>query len=168
MGRRTRKRVPGGAPPPGAPVAAGGRAPARSRPRGPRSHVRTPDRRARTAERPRAPWAPFPLVELSILAGNVLAVLGYATDRPWLMAAGFALILLAALEVSIREHLAGYRSHSVLLAAVLAVALAAAAFLLTAVPQPAILVLAVVSGGVAFGGLRELFRRRSGGLGFRA
>jgi hypothetical protein len=107
-------------------------------------------------------------VELSILAGNVLAVLGYATDRPWLMAAGFALILLAALEVSIREHLAGYRSHSVLLAAVLAVALAAAAFLLTAVPQPAILVLAVVSGGVAFGGLRELFRRRSGGLGFRA
>ncbi len=168
MGRRTRKRVPGGAPPPGAPVAAGGPAPAPSRPRGPGSHVRTPDRRARTAERPRAPWAPFPLVELSILAGNVLAVLGYATDRPWLMAAGFALILLAALEVSIREHLAGYRSHSVLLAAVLAVALAAAAFLLTAVPQPAILVLAVVSGGVAFGGLRELFRRRSGGLGFRA
>jgi hypothetical protein len=36
------------------------------------------------------------------------------------------------------------------------------------VPQVAILVLAVVVGGVAFSALRELFRRRSGGLGFRA
>jgi hypothetical protein len=107
-------------------------------------------------------------VELCILAGNVVVVVGFAGDRPWLMGVGFALILLAALELSIREHLAGYRSHSALLAAALAVALAAAAFLLTPVPQPAILALAVVSGGVAFGGLRELFRRRSGGLGFRA
>ena len=158
MGRRTRKRVVAGAPGARAGVAMEGPAP----------HARTPDRRARTAERPRAPWAPFPLVELCILAGNVLVVIGFVGDRPWLMAAGFALILLAALEVSIREHLAGYRSHSALLAAALAVALAAAAYLLTAVPQPAILVLAVVTGGVAFGGLRELFRRRSGGLGFRA
>jgi hypothetical protein len=158
MGRRTRKRVVGGAPGARAWVATDGPAP----------HARTPDRRARTAERPRAPWAPFPLVELCILAGNVVVVVGYASDRPWLMGAGFALILLAALELSIREHLTGYRSHSALLAAALAVALAAAAYFLTAVPQPAILVLAVVSGGVAFGGLRELFRRRSGGLGFRA
>jgi hypothetical protein len=158
MGRRTRKRVVGGAPGARAWVATDGPAP----------HARTPDRRARTAERPRAPWAPFPLVELCILAGNVVVVVGYASDRPWLMGAGFALILLAALELSIREHLTGYRSHSALLAAALAVALAVAAYFLTAVPQPAILVLAVVSGGVAFGGLRELFRRRSGGLGFRA
>ncbi|CAA9477544.1 MAG: hypothetical protein AVDCRST_MAG13-950 [uncultured Solirubrobacteraceae bacterium] len=107
-------------------------------------------------------------MELSILAGNVLVVLGYATDRPWLMGVGFALVLLAALEVSIREHVAGFRSHSVLLAAALAVASAAVAFLLTPVPQPAILVLAVVVFGVAFGGLRQLFRRRAGGLGFRA
>jgi hypothetical protein len=112
-----------------------------------------------------------PLVELCILAGIVLIVVGFVrgADRSGaLIACGFALVSLAALELSVREHLAGFRSHSALLAGALAVAVAAVAFLLTDVPQVAILVLAVVVGGVAFPALRELFRRRSGGLGFRA
>jgi hypothetical protein len=92
---------------------------------------------------------------------------GGAEERPWLVA-GFALVCLAGLEVALREHLAGYRSHSALLAAVLAVALGAAASLLTALPRPVIVVLAAVAFGIAFGGLRQVFRRRSGGLGFRA
>ncbi len=176
MGRRTRKRVVGGAP--GAPVATDGPAPARgsarpsarARARGAAPHPRTPDRRARAAERPRAPWAPFPLVELCILAGIICIVVGFAggaEDVPWLIA-GFALVSLAGVAVAVHEHLAGFRSHSALLAAALAVALAAAASLLSAVPQPVILVLAVVAFGIAFGALRELFRRRAGGLGFRA
>lgn len=168
MGRRTRKRVISGVAEAGAPApmhATGTAA-------GPPSpHARTPDRRARSAEAPRAPWAPVPLVELCILAGIVLIVVGFAggaDDRGPLIGCGFALVSLAALELSVREHLAGFRSHSALLAGALAVAAAAVAFLLTDVPQPVILVLACVVGGVAFPALRAVFRRRSGGLGFRA
>lgn len=155
MGRRTRKRVALPGPPPLA-VA---------------PHARTPDRRARHEEAPRAPWAPLPLVEGCILAGIACIVIGFARGADanrWLVGGGFALVSLAALELAVREHLAGYRSHSSLLAGALAVAVAAVAFLLTAVPQEAVLVLAVTVGGVALPALRGLFRRRSGGLGFRA
>jgi hypothetical protein len=160
MGRRTRKRVVTGAAArasvaPGAVTA---------------PHARTPDRRARSEEAPKAPWAPLPLVEGCILVGIVLIVAAFAGggDRRGLLAGcGFALVSLAALELAVREHLAGYRSHSALLAGALAVAVAAAAYLLTDLPQAAILVVAVVVGGVALPALREVFRRRSGGLGFR-
>jgi len=113
----------------------------------------------------------LPLAEAAILAGVVCLAIGWArgADRsPWLVGVGFALVSFAALEVSVREHLAGYRSHSALLAGALAVAVGAAAYLLTRIPQEAILVLAVVVGGVALPALRALFRRRSGGLGYRA
>jgi hypothetical protein len=112
-----------------------------------------------------------PLVELAILAGIVLIVVGFAggaAERGPLIGAGFALVSVAALELAVREHLAGYRSHSALLAGALAVAVAAAAFLLSGLPQPAILVLAAVAGGIALPALRSVFRRRSGGLAFRA
>ncbi len=173
MGRRTRKRVEAGALPPRGSVAVGERAPAAAPPAPPPAapHPRTPDRRARAGEAPRAPWAPLPLVEGAILAGIACIVIGFARgadDNGWLVGGGFALVSVAALELAVREHLAGFRSHSALLAGALAVAVAAAAFLLTEVPQEAILVLAVAVGGVAFPALRQLFRRRSGGLGFRA
>ncbi len=168
MGRRTRKRAPGPAVRPRGAVAVRerGAAPAAAAP-----HPRTRDRRARAEEAPRAPWAPLPLVEGAILAGIACIVIGFARGVDtggWLIGGGFALVSLAALELAIREHLAGYRSHSALLAGALAVAVAAAAFLLTGVPQEAILVLAGAVGGAALPALREVFRRRSGGLGFRA
>jgi len=175
MGRRTRKRVVGGAAPPRASVAVGPRArasglPARdAAPASP--HARTPDRRARAAEAPRAPWAPLPLVEAAVLVGIACIVIGFARGAdagPWLIGGGFTLVCLAALELAVREHLAGFRSHSVLLAGALAVAVAAPAFLLTGLPQEAILVGAAAVGGVGVAALRGVFRRRSGGLGFRA
>ena len=129
------------------------------------------DRRSRKLEAPKAPWAPFPLSELAILVGMVLIVVGFVLggDRAGgLLVAGFALVSLAALEVTIREHLAGYRSHSTLLAGALAIVLVVPFFFLTSVPYEALLVLGVVAFAAAFQGMRMLFARRSGGLGFRA
>ncbi len=169
MGRRTRKRAVTGALRPRGSVALRERPPAAAP--GPAPHPRTPDRRARADEAPAAPWAPLPLVEVAILAGIACIVIGFARGADanrWLVGGGFALVSVAALELAVREHLAGYRSHSALLAGALAVAVAAVAFLLTELPQEAILVLAAAVAGVAVPALRGVFRRRSGGLGFRA
>src|SRR3954451_21257489 len=78
-----------------------------------------PTRKARLDEAPKAPWSPFPLVELCILLGLVLVVWGFVGGggrRRAPLRFGLALVSLAALELSIREHFAGYRSHSTLLA----------------------------------------------------
>jgi hypothetical protein len=70
-------------------------------------------------ERPPAPWGRFPISELAILAGVVLLVAGLATGGDQtLVLAGLALIVLATLEFSAREHITGFRSHAALLALV--------------------------------------------------
>jgi hypothetical protein len=122
-------------------------------------------------EAPEAPWSPFPLVELVILLGLVLVVLAFVAGgdrRGALLVGGFGLVALGGLELSIREHFAGFRSHSALLAGACALAVDVPLFLLTDVPQPALLAIAVVVFGLAFVALRNAFRARSGGLGFRA
>ena len=75
---------------------------------------------------------------------------------------------LGGLELALREHLAGFRSHSTLLAGV------AAFVVVTAVALglgPNTLGVLLIIGGLVFGGsfyaLRQLFLRRSGGLSFR-
>jgi hypothetical protein len=122
-------------------------------------------------EAPKAPWSPFPLVELVVLVALVLIVLGFVTDGPRrgaLLGCGFALVTLAGLELAIREHFAGYRSHSTLLAAAAAIAVDAPLYLLTGIPQLMLLVAGVAIFGLVHVLLRGAFRRRSGGLGFRA
>jgi hypothetical protein len=161
MGRRSRKR-PGrdaAVPPPPTPTPAGAATPRR----GGRWASR-----ARLAEAPRAPWHPVPLSELCILAGLVCLVVGALDRRAALLALGFALVGLASLEVALREHLAGYRSHSALLAlaGALAVVVPVAVATHLARPLAGALVAALFAGGAL--GLRALFRRRSGGFGFRA
>ena len=69
-------------------------------------------------EEPPAPWGSFPLVELSVLAGLILIVIGAITTNPVQLGIGLALGSLGGLELSIREHFAGYRSHTTLLAGV--------------------------------------------------
>jgi hypothetical protein len=155
MGRRTRTRRRAGGEP--APVAA----PVTSPPR----------RHATLAEAPKAPWHPFPLVELCVLVGIIVVVLGFTSEgerRGTLLIGGVALVSLAALELAVREHFAGYRSHSSLLAAVAALLVAVPLFMLTSVPQEAILIAALVTGGLAFRVLRSAFARRAGGLRHRA
>lgn len=83
----------------------------------PRQRVGAPD-----GEPPPAPWGSFPLVELCVLSGIVMLILGFfvvgGSRGPILIAAGLALGSIGGLEVTIREHFAGYRSHTAVLAGV--------------------------------------------------
>ena len=72
-------------------------------------------------ERPQAPWHPLPLSELLILVGAIGTVIGLARlshgishGGPALFA-GIAAVLIGTLEVTLREHLSGYRSHTLIL-----------------------------------------------------
>jgi hypothetical protein len=121
-------------------------------------------------EAPPAPWAPVPLVEICVLAGIVLIVVGLFSEgrrSGLLLACGVALAALAGLELSVREHFAGFRSHSTLLAGAAAVATAIPLFLLTGLSQVALVAIAVAVFTGAFAALRAAFRARSGGIGFR-
>jgi hypothetical protein len=123
------------------------------------------------ADAPKAPWSPFPLTELVVLLSMVLIVAGVLTDggrRGALLGGGFALISLAGLELAMREHFAGYRSHSTLLAGASAIVVDAPLFLWTDLPQVALLVLGIVIFLLVLTRLRRAFRARSGGMGFRA
>jgi hypothetical protein len=156
MGRRSRKR--------------GVVAPAPESLR-PRPVPATPRPRARMEEAPKAPWSPFPLVELVVLMALVLIVLGFVADGPRraaLLGCGFVLVTLAGLELALREHFAGFRSHSTLLAGAGAVAVDAPLYLLTDIPQLALLALGACVFALVLLLARSAFRRRSGGLGFRA
>jgi len=122
-------------------------------------------------ERPKAPWHPFPLVELCVLVGIVLIVLGlivgFDSDRGQLaLVCGVLLASLGGLETALREHFNGFRSHSSLLAGLPGV-LAAAALFFASAPWIAVAVGAALVFALAFWGFRTAFRRRSGGLSFR-
>jgi hypothetical protein len=74
-------------------------------------------------ERPQAPWHPWPLSELLILVGAIGTIIGLqrasqgglSSGGPVLFA-GLAAVALGTIEVTLREHRAGYRSHTLILA----------------------------------------------------
>ena len=71
------------------------------------------------------------------------------------------------IELAVREHFAGYRSHTLLLAGAIGVAVVAALYLLAKVVA-GIALLAGIAAFAAFGWLfASAFRRRSGGALFR-
>ena len=122
-------------------------------------------------ERPKAPWHPFPLVELCVLVGIVLILLGlivgFDSDRGQLaLVCGVLLASLGGLDTAVREHFNGYKSHSSVLAGLPGVIAAAALFFARA-PWIAVAVGTALVFGLAFWGFRTAFRRRSGGLSFR-
>ncbi|MBA3263129.1 MAG: hypothetical protein H0T69_11825 [Thermoleophilaceae bacterium] len=128
-------------------------------------------RRPPASERPRPPWGSFPLSELVILIGILVMVWGFVSGRDQgeeRVAGGLVLASLGGGELALREHLAGYRSHSALLAGVAAFAVVTVvALTLGPVKVWVLLIAGVAVFGGAFYGMRELFKRRSGGLGFR-
>jgi lysylphosphatidylglycerol synthetase-like protein (DUF2156 family) len=118
-------------------------------------------------ERPPAPWGSFPLAELTILAGIVALVVGLFGGGPTAIGIGVALAGLGGTEVAIREHMAGYRSHTTLLAGAVFVLVVALLFYVAG----QVLALALAVGAVAFLAafllLRRAFQRASGGLTFK-
>ena len=118
-----------------------------------------------TMNRPRAPWHPFPLVELCVLAGLVLLVLGllsFDSERgKAMLLSGMLLGSLGGLDTALREHFAGYRSHTTILAALPAVALAGALYFAKA-PWPAVVAGAVLAFAAAAWLLARAYRRRTG------
>src|SRR5205814_7036208 len=130
-------------------------------------------RRASLDERPPAPWGSFPLVEVVVLGAIGLFVAGLIVRgaRGGVMLVS-ALVLgsLAGLELSIREHFAGYRSHTTLLAGAAGVGSAMLSFFVLGrdTGRVAFLPVGLVVFAAAFWTLRQAFKRRSGGLGFRA
>jgi hypothetical protein len=122
--------------------------------------------RAGADQRPPAPWGDFPLSEIVIFVGILLLIAGFFVAPPQgfvMIAVGLALGSLAGLELSIREHFAGYRSHTLLLAAAIAVPVFGVLFVVTSTPA----LICVAAGTLAFGGsawlFAQAFRRRSGG-----
>jgi hypothetical protein len=121
-------------------------------------------------ERPRAPWGSFPLSELVILLGLVLIVWGGLSgeDGEERLFAGLVIASLGGGELALREHLAGYRSHTTLLAGVAAFVVVTVVAL--GLGPVKVWLLLLIGAGVfasAFYALRTLFKRRSGGVGFR-
>lgn len=151
------------------PPAAGGprSTPAQGAARRPHPAARQPRRAA--DQPPPAPWGSFPLVELATLIALVMLVGGFffvGGDRGRLMiVAGLVIGSLAGLELAIREHFAGYRSHTLLLAGVPAVATMGVLFY--AGPESLGALVRIAISGAVFAvaalGLVSAFRGRSGG-----
>jgi hypothetical protein len=125
-------------------------------------------------DRPPAPWGSFPLVEIVVLIALVLLVGSFFVDssrRGPMLLGGLAIGSLAGLELSIREHFGGFRSHSALLAGAVAAAAITATYFITRGGGAGVAVVPVVVGGVvfmaAFWLFRQAFAKRTGGVGFR-
>ncbi|MGC1166168.1 MAG: hypothetical protein WA862_08665 [Solirubrobacterales bacterium] len=127
----------------------------------PALRVATPD------DRPPAPWGKVPLAELTILAGIVSLIIGVVGGHPTAIGIGVALAGLGGIEVAIREHLAGYRSHTTLLAGAVFVFTVGGLFYLADQILAVALAVGAVAFAIAFYLARRAFQRASGGLSFR-
>ncbi len=68
--------------------------------------------------RPVAIWAPFPLTEIGMAVGIVLFFLGFmggGAQGAWLLTIGVGVLAVVVAELCLREHFAGFKSHSLLL-----------------------------------------------------
>ena len=71
-------------------------------------------------ERPQSLWHPLPLSELLILVGAIGTIVGLSrgiSNGGAPLFAGLAAVAIGTVEVTLREHLSGYRSHAIILAA---------------------------------------------------
>jgi hypothetical protein len=104
-----------------------------------------------------------------VLLSLVLLITGFllgGVRGVTMIIAGITLGSLAGLELSIREHFTGYRSHTTVLAGFPAVLVLGLGFFLT-LPPIANLAAGIIVFLVGVYVFREAFKRRSGGLGFR-
>jgi hypothetical protein len=77
-----------------------------------------PRRLDRRGERPPSPFGGIPVSEVAIFAGLIALVVGYFEHGGPALIGGIVLCALGVIEVSSREHFSGFRSHTILLAAI--------------------------------------------------
>src|SRR3954465_5836818 len=144
--KRRRRQTPGAAPRPHPPAVV----------LDDRQRARAARRRASADDRPPALWGDFPLSEIVVFIGTLLLIAGFFVAPPQgfvMIAVGLGLGSLAGLELSVREHLAGYRSHTLVLSGAVGVPVFGVLFVVTTVPAA----ICVAAGAVAFGGSAWLF-----------
>jgi hypothetical protein len=109
-------------------------------------------------ERPEGLFGGVPVSELAILAGGIAFVVGVAQAGGPPLYVGLIVLALGVLEITAREHFAGYRSHTTLLAAIPTVAVETVLALTVGAPgNRALLLIAIVP---VFALLFYLLRRR--------
>jgi uncharacterized integral membrane protein len=102
-----------------------------------------------------------------VLAGIVMLVIGVVGGSPTALGVGVVLAGLGGLEVAAREHFAGYRSHTTLLAGTVFVLVTGGLFYLGDLILAICLAVGAAAFLVAFLALRRAFQRASGGLSFK-
>lgn len=117
---------------------------------------------------PPPPWGAFPLSELITLLGLILFVAAFFVEPPRgpvMGTVGLLLGAVAGLELAAREHLAGFRSHTLVLAGAPAVGIVAVLFLIgpDSLDPPYKLAIGALVGVVMAFAMVRLFSRRSGG-----
>lgn len=119
---------------------------------------------------PEAPWGSFPLSELVVLLALILLFAGFFVEPPRgavMIGAGLVLGSLAGLELAVREHFSGYRSHTLLIAGAAGMAILAGGLALTDLHPALCAAAAVAAFGLCAWLLAGAFRRRSGGALFK-
>ena len=117
MAKRKKRRGSARDAPSGAPAQPRRAAPARPA----RAERSGPRELGAYGERPQAPWHPWPLSELLIFVGALAIAIGMIRGPErnlTTIVVGIGAVLIGTLEVSVREHFSGYRSHTMLLAVV--------------------------------------------------
>lgn len=109
-------------------------------------------------ERPPGLFGGLPVSELAILAGLVALVFGVIRHGGPALVGGLILCVLGVLEVTAREHFSGFRSHTVMLAAVPAVL--AEVLIVFTVGPPAVKLLLLVPVAAVFAVCAWFLRRR--------
>jgi uncharacterized integral membrane protein len=102
-----------------------------------------------------------------ILAGIVFLVVGIVGAHQTAIGVGIALAGLGGLEVAIREHFAGYRSHTTLLAGAVFVLTVGLVYYVGHEILAVALGVGAIAFAIAFYLARRAFQRASGGLSFR-
>ena len=141
-----------------------------ARPNGPGDAATAKPRREKRVpgdDRPPPIWGGIPVTQVAVLGGLVLLVLGMVKENPKLVFPGLALGSVGGLELSLREHFTGYRSHTTLLAGVVFILFVAVSFFLAELVLWQCLIVGALVAAPAFWALRRVFFRASGGLTYK-
>jgi hypothetical protein len=111
-------------------------------------------------ERPRSPFGGVPVSEVAIFAGLIAVLVGYFNGGGPALVGGIVLCGLGVIEVSSREHFAGFRSHTILLAAIPTVGVEY--LLVEVMPSAWPRAISLIGDAIVFGALFWLLRGRWG------